>query len=196
MRRFGGTKLFGNPGSTELPLFRNFPSDFRYVLGLHEGVVVGMAEGYAQATRNASFVSLHSAAGVGNAMGVIFTAYKNRTPMVDHGGPAGEVDPAVRSLPVLRQRGRAAEALCQMERRARPRRRCAPGDRSRLLHRHDAAARARIRFDPGRRLGPAGRAGPAPRRQHGAAPGAWRDRSDRRRARREREARRSSPDPR
>ena len=82
MRGFGGTKLFGNPGSTELPLFRNFPSDFRYVLGLHEGVVVGMAEGYAQATRNASFVSLHSAAGVGNAMGVIFTAYKNRTPMV------------------------------------------------------------------------------------------------------------------
>ena len=82
MRRFGGTRLFGNPGSTELPLFRNFPGDFRYVLGLHEGVVVGMAEGYAQATRNASFVSLHSAAGVGNAMGVIFTAYKNRTPMV------------------------------------------------------------------------------------------------------------------
>src|ERR1700678_2781562 len=82
MRRFGGTKLFGNPGSTELPLFRNFPSDFRYVLGLHEAVVVGMADGYAQATRNASFVSLHSAAGVGNAMGVIFTAFKNRTPMV------------------------------------------------------------------------------------------------------------------
>ena len=82
LRTFGLTTVFGNPGSTELPLFRNFPSDFRYVLGLHEGVVVGMAEGYAQATRNASFVSLHSAAGVGNAMGVIFTAYKNRTPLV------------------------------------------------------------------------------------------------------------------
>jgi benzoylformate decarboxylase len=82
MRRFGATVLFGNPGSTELPLFRNFPPDFRYVLGLHEGVVMGMADGYAQATRNASFVSLHSAAGVGNAMGVIFTAYKNRTPVV------------------------------------------------------------------------------------------------------------------
>ena len=80
MRSFGATKLFGNPGSTELPLFRNFPSDFRYVLGLHEGVVVGMAEGYAQAKRNASFVSLHSAAGVGNAMGVIFTAYKTGRP--------------------------------------------------------------------------------------------------------------------
>ena len=44
--------------------------------------MVGMADGYAQATRNAAFVNLHSAAGVGNAMGNIFTAYKNRTPMV------------------------------------------------------------------------------------------------------------------
>ena len=82
MRRFGAKIMFGNPGSTELPLFRNFPNDFRYVLGLQEAVVVGMADGYAQATRNASFVSLHSAAGVGNAMGNIFTAFKNRTPMV------------------------------------------------------------------------------------------------------------------
>ncbi len=82
MRRFGMTSVFANPGSTELPMFRDFPSDFRYVLGLQEATVVGMADGYAQATRNASFVNLHSAAGVGNAMGNIFTAHKNRTPMV------------------------------------------------------------------------------------------------------------------
>ncbi|WP_077000415.1 benzoylformate decarboxylase [Variovorax sp. KK3] len=82
MRRFGMTSVFANPGSTELPLFRNFPSDFRYVLGLQEATVVGMADGYAQATRRASFVNLHSAAGVGNAMGNIFTAHKNQTPMV------------------------------------------------------------------------------------------------------------------
>lgn len=82
IRRFGMTTVFANPGSTELPLFRNFPSDFRYVLGLQEATVVGMADGFAQATRNASFVNLHSAAGVGNAMGNIFTAYKNRTPIV------------------------------------------------------------------------------------------------------------------
>ncbi|HSW06517.1 benzoylformate decarboxylase [Aquabacterium sp.] len=82
MRRFGMTQVFGNPGSTELPLFRNFPADFRYVLGLQEAVAVGMADGYAQATRNAAFVNLHSAAGVGNAMGNIFTAFKNRTPLV------------------------------------------------------------------------------------------------------------------
>src|SRR4051794_37574324 len=82
MRRFGMTSVFANPGSTELPLFRNFPEDFRYVLGLQEATVVGMADGYAQATRNAAFVNLHSAAGVGNAMGNIFTAHKNRTPLV------------------------------------------------------------------------------------------------------------------
>jgi benzoylformate decarboxylase len=82
LRAFGMTSIFGNPGSTELPLFRGFPKDFRYVLGLQEAVVVGMADGYAQATHNAAFVNLHSAAGVGNAMGNIFTAYRNRTPLV------------------------------------------------------------------------------------------------------------------
>ena len=82
MRRFGMTCVFGNPGSTELAMFRGFPSDFRYVLGLQEAVVLGMADGYAQATRNAAMVNLHSAVGVGNAMGNIFTAYKNQTPLV------------------------------------------------------------------------------------------------------------------
>src|ERR1700689_130329 len=82
MRRLGMTSVFANPGSTELPLFRDFPQDFRYVLGLQEAAVVGMADGYAQATRNASFVNLHSAAGVGNALGNIFTAHRNQTPLV------------------------------------------------------------------------------------------------------------------
>jgi len=82
LRGFNVTSIFGNPGSTELSLFLDFPSDFRYVLGLQESVVVGMADGYAQATHNASFVNLHSAVGVGHAMGNIFTAYRNRTPMI------------------------------------------------------------------------------------------------------------------
>src|SRR5204863_8981873 len=82
LRAFGITSIFGNPGSTELPLFRRFPKDFRYVLGLQEAVVVGMADSYAQATHNAAFVNLHSAAGVGHAMGNIFTAFRNRTPLV------------------------------------------------------------------------------------------------------------------
>lgn len=82
MRDLGIDTVFGNPGSTELPMFRDFPQDFRYVLGLQESVVVGMADGYAQATRNAAMVNLHSAAGVGHAMGNIFTAYKNQTPLI------------------------------------------------------------------------------------------------------------------
>jgi len=82
LREFGMTTLFGNPGSTELGFFLDFPQDFRYVLGLQESVVVGMADGYAQATHNAAFVNLHAAVGVGHAMGAIFTAYRNRTPLV------------------------------------------------------------------------------------------------------------------
>ncbi|OWT60417.1 benzoylformate decarboxylase [Candidimonas nitroreducens] len=82
MREFGTNKIFGNPGSTELPMFRHFPDDFEYVLGLQEATVVGMADGYAQATGNASFVNLHAAAGVGNAMGNLYSAFKNQTPMV------------------------------------------------------------------------------------------------------------------
>src|SRR6266516_1278902 len=82
MRSFGVVTIFGNPGSTELPMLRDMPADFRYIMGLQESVVVGMADGYAQATHRASLVNLHSAPGVGHAMGNIFTAYRNRTPMV------------------------------------------------------------------------------------------------------------------
>src|SRR5215475_11420713 len=82
LRSFGTTIIFGNPGSTELPLYRSFPNDFRYILGLQEAAVVGMADGYAQATRNAAIVNLHSAAGVGHAMGAVFTAFRNCAPLV------------------------------------------------------------------------------------------------------------------
>jgi benzoylformate decarboxylase len=82
LRGFGIRKVFGNPGSTELPFLSDWPGDIDYVLGLQEASVIGMADGYAQATRNAGFVSLHSAAGVGNALGNIFTAHRNQTPLV------------------------------------------------------------------------------------------------------------------
>jgi benzoylformate decarboxylase len=82
LRAFRMTTMFGNPGSTELPMLVDFPADFRYVLGLQEAAVVAMADGYAQATHNAALVNLHSAAGVGHAMGSLFTAFKNHTPMV------------------------------------------------------------------------------------------------------------------
>ncbi|SFL71714.1 benzoylformate decarboxylase [Bradyrhizobium sp. NFR13] len=82
LRGFGITKVFGNPGSTELPFLSDWPDDIDYVLGLQEASVIGMADGYAQATRNAAFVNLHSAAGVGHALGNIYTAHRNQTPMV------------------------------------------------------------------------------------------------------------------
>src|SRR5829696_3524378 len=82
LRSFKMTKVFGNPGSTELPFLRGFPEDFTYVLGLHEGAVVGMADGYAQGTGRAAFVNLHTAAGLGNASAAIMTAHHNRTPLV------------------------------------------------------------------------------------------------------------------
>jgi len=82
LRAFGMTTVFGNPGSTELRMFRDWPSDFRYVLGLQESVVVAMADGYAQVTRRPALVNLHSAGGVGHALGSVFTAYRNQTPLV------------------------------------------------------------------------------------------------------------------
>jgi benzoylformate decarboxylase len=82
LRAFGLTTVFGNPGSTELPMYRDFPADFRYVLALQESLAVGMADGFAQAHRRAALVNLHSAVGVGHALGNLFTAYRNQTPLV------------------------------------------------------------------------------------------------------------------
>ncbi len=81
-RARGMTTIFGNPGSTELPMLGDFPDDFSYVLGLQEAVVVGMADGYAQASGRPTLVNLHTAPGVGNAMGAIFNAQANHSPLV------------------------------------------------------------------------------------------------------------------
>ena len=77
---FGVDKLFGNPGSTELPMLKALP--FPYVQGLNEAVVVGMADGYARASGKPALVNLHSSAGTGHSLGNLFTAYKNNTPLV------------------------------------------------------------------------------------------------------------------
>jgi benzoylformate decarboxylase len=81
-REHGMTTIFGNPGSTELPMLAEFPDDFRYVLGLQEAVAVGMADGYAQASGRPSHVNLHTAPGVGNGMGAIFNAQANHSPLL------------------------------------------------------------------------------------------------------------------
>ena len=82
LRRQGMTTVFGNPGSTELPFLEQFPDDFRYVLGLHEGVAVGVADGFAQASGRPALVNLHTAPGVGNGMGAMFNAQSNKSPLV------------------------------------------------------------------------------------------------------------------
>lgn len=82
LRSHGMTTMFGNPGSTELSFLDRFPDDFRYVLALQEAVAVGLADGHAQATGTTALVNLHTAPGVGNAMGAILNAAANRTPMV------------------------------------------------------------------------------------------------------------------
>jgi len=82
LRAFGMTTVFGNPGSTELRMFRDWPGDFRYVLGLQESVAVAMADGYAQARRAPALVNLHSAGGVGHSLGSVFTAWRNQSPVV------------------------------------------------------------------------------------------------------------------
>ena len=82
MRQFGLTTIFGNPGSTEIHFLTDLPPDIRFVLGLHEGSVVGMASGYAIARGEPSFVNLHTAAGLGNAINAIANARDCRAPLV------------------------------------------------------------------------------------------------------------------
>jgi benzoylformate decarboxylase len=82
LRARGMTTVFGNPGSTELPMLADFPADFTYVLGLQESAAVGMADGYALASGRPTLVNLHTAPGVGNAMGAIFNAQANKSPLV------------------------------------------------------------------------------------------------------------------
>jgi benzoylformate decarboxylase len=98
LRRLGMTTVFGNPGSTELPFLKDFPEDFRYVLGLQEATVLGMAEGFAQGTGRAALVNLHTGPGLGNAMGAMITAWHDKTPLVV---TAGQQDRRHRSLEPL-----------------------------------------------------------------------------------------------
>jgi benzoylformate decarboxylase len=81
-RKRGMTTIFGNPGSTELAMLGPLPEDFRYVLGLQEAVAVGMADGFAQASGNIAHVNLHTAPGLGNGVGAIFTAKANKAPLL------------------------------------------------------------------------------------------------------------------
>src|SRR6266540_2750102 len=84
LRSEGVDRVFGNPGTTELPFIDALldAPDLPYVLGLQEGSVVAMADGYARATGRPALVSLHVAAGVANGLIGMLNARRSRTPMV------------------------------------------------------------------------------------------------------------------
>lgn len=80
----GVRHVFGNPGTTELPLMDALVGDdrFRYILGLQEVPVMAMADGYAMASRSLGVVNLHISCGLGNAMGMLYNAYREGTPLL------------------------------------------------------------------------------------------------------------------
>ena len=80
----GVTCIFGNPGTTETPLMDALQDyrDVRYYLGLQEAVAVGMADGYARATRQPAFVNVHIAGGLANALSMLYDAARGGTPLV------------------------------------------------------------------------------------------------------------------
>ncbi len=81
---FGVRHIFGNPGTTEMPLNDALVSDrrFRYILGLQEVPVMAMADGFAMASRQLGVVNLHISCGLGNAMGMLYNAYREGTPLL------------------------------------------------------------------------------------------------------------------
>jgi len=94
--------LFGNPGTTELPLMdalRDGGTRLRYVLGLQEAAVMAMADGYAQASGRLCAVNVHVAPGLGNALGMLYDAQKAGAPLLV---TAGQHDASfVLSEPIL-----------------------------------------------------------------------------------------------
>ena len=82
LREHGLTTLFANPGSTEIELLADLPADLRFVLGLHESSVVGMATGFAIGRGEPALAILHTTPGLGNAVSALATARVNRVPLV------------------------------------------------------------------------------------------------------------------
>lgn len=80
----GVSKMFGNPGTTELPIMHALSSapEMGYVLGLQEAVVICMADGYARASGKLVSCNVHVAPGLGNAIGSIYTSQMSGTPMI------------------------------------------------------------------------------------------------------------------
>jgi benzoylformate decarboxylase len=91
MAAAGVRHVFGNPGTTEQSFLQALAgrTDMEFVLSLHESVAVGAAEGFARVSGSVAAVQLHSACGLGNAMGMINNAMVGHTPMVIYVGVTG-----------------------------------------------------------------------------------------------------------
>src|SRR2546422_4394296 len=89
LKQEGVSVMFGNPGTTELPLMDGLAREpgIRYVLALQEAVAISMADGYAQASGGLAAVNVHVSPGLGNAMGILYDAYKSGAPMLLTPGP-------------------------------------------------------------------------------------------------------------
>ncbi|HUF91708.1 MAG TPA: thiamine pyrophosphate-binding protein [Candidatus Limnocylindria bacterium] len=84
LKQEGVSVMFGNPGTTELPLMDGLAREpgIRYVLALQEAVAIAMADGYAQASGSLAAVNVHVSPGLGNAMGMLYDAYKAHSPLL------------------------------------------------------------------------------------------------------------------
>jgi len=84
LKQEGVEIVFGNPGTTELPLMDAFAveNEIRYVLGLQEAALMAMADGYAQASGKLAVLNFHVAPGLGNAMGMLYDAQKAGSPIL------------------------------------------------------------------------------------------------------------------
>ena len=143
-RARGMTTIFGNPGSTELPMLADFPEDFRYVLGLQEAVVVGMADGYAQASGRGRRTSTSTRRpGVGNAMGAIFNAQANKSPLLVTAGQQVRAHMTMQANLTNRDADAGPAPVRQVELRAAARAGRPGRARARDPPRRAAAARAR-----------------------------------------------------
>ena len=93
----GVSYIFGNPGTTESPIIDSlldYPQ-LSYIEALHEGVAVGAASYYAQASGKTGVVNVHVAPGLGNAMGMLYDAYKSGAPMLLTAGQHDQgIDPS------------------------------------------------------------------------------------------------------
>jgi benzoylformate decarboxylase len=84
LKQEGVSVMFGNPGTTELPLMDGLAREpgIRYVLALQEAIAIAMADGYAQASGGIAAVNVHVAPGLGNAMGMLYDAFHAGAPLL------------------------------------------------------------------------------------------------------------------